>query len=77
MRPALIRITYDLEYIEELKERGVRAKRKAVAYMLYAYNVKLKQRYSIRYYAEIWDIGKTTACNWIKEFDGVINGEIR
>ena len=77
MRPTLIRITYDLDYMEELKERGNRAKFKSMAYLYYLHTLEMREDESSQYYADMWKVSKATAWAWVKEFDSVINGEIR
>lgn len=72
MRPTLVQIAYDLEYIERLKESGKRGKFKAMAFLLYLHNIGIKEYESSQYYANVWETSKTTAWTWIKEFDKII-----
>ncbi len=77
MRPTLVKLVYDVDYVEELKERGQRGAFKAMAFLFYLHNLELGLHESTRYYADVWSVSKSTSWAWIKEFDSVINGEIR
>ena len=72
MRPTLVRITYDLDYMEALKERGTRAKYKSMAYLYYLHTLEMREDESSQYYADVWCVSKATAWKWIKEFDEII-----
>ncbi len=77
MRATLIRITYDMDYMELLKERGNRAKFKSMVYLYYLHTLEMREDESSQYYADVWGVCKATAWAWVKEFDSVINEEMR
>lgn len=68
MRNNLIRITYDVNYVETLKESGTRGKFKAMAFLSYIHDTELGEHYSSRYYADVWRMSSSTAWAWLKEF---------
>ena len=72
MRPTLVRITYDIDYMEALKENGTRGKHKSMAYLYYLHTLEMREDESSQYYADVWGVCKATAWAWIKEFDTVI-----
>ncbi|AZV46872.1 hypothetical protein C3L23_06170 [Nautilia sp. PV-1] len=59
---------YPIDYVEELKQKGVKGRRKAMAFMSYSHDMQMDEVNSIRFYAELWEIPKSTAMDWIKEF---------
>jgi len=60
--------SYPIDYIEELKRQGIKGRRKAMAFMMYHHDVQMEEVNSIRFYAEMWQIPKSTAMDWIKVF---------
>jgi hypothetical protein len=73
IRPTLINIVYNVDYVETLKENGKRGNKKAMAYILYAYNLELGAYHPSRYYADLWCVSKTTVCKWLRDFDEIID----
>jgi len=59
---------YPIDYIEELKRKGVKGRRKAMAFMAYFHDFQMKEVNSIRFYAEYWNVSHTAVLKWIKEF---------
>jgi len=57
-----------LDYTQELKRKGIRGRRKAMAFKDYLEDVEMGDFNSERFYAEAWSVSKTAARNWIAEF---------
>ena len=55
-----------LSIVREYKRKKRRDK--ARAFLEYASDVKMKTIESVRFYAECWGIGKSTAMRWIDEY---------
>lgn len=72
-RPTLVKIVYDMDYVESLKEDGNRGIRKAMAFFVYLHNLEVGQHEAVRYYANVWSVSTATAWAWLKEFDSVID----
>ena len=58
---------YRADYVKNLKEQGYR--KKAIAFMDYTDDMDADNVNSVRFYADIWDVSKSTAWKWIKEFN--------
>ena len=71
MRANLIRVTYDMDYVETLRENG--AYTKAMAFLLYLHNLEIGVHESTRYYADACGVSTGTAWAWLKEFNTVNN----
>ncbi len=65
------KIIYNSAYVEDLKELGNH--KKAQAFMIYLHDINLGIFETSRAYAPRWNIGKTTAYHWMKEFDSEID----
>jgi len=61
------------DYYTELCNRGVRGRRKAMAFVTYALDGELGNYHSERFYAEGWRVSPSTAHEWIKEFDAELD----
>ncbi len=72
IRPTLVQIAYDLEYIEDLRENDKRGDFKAMAFLFYLHNIGINEYKSSQYYSTVWGTSKTTAWLWLKEFDKAI-----
>jgi hypothetical protein len=59
---------YPVDYVEELNRKGLKGRRKAMAFMSYWHDMQMDEVNSIRFYGEMWGIPKSTAMDWIKEF---------
>ena len=59
---------YPIDYIEELKQKGVKGRRKAMAFMAYFHDLQMGEVNSIRFYAKYWNVSHTAVMNWLKEF---------
>lgn len=61
--------TYPTDYVQQLKrERGIRGRKKARAFMEYWDDMEHGDHNSERFYANSWDTSNRTAHIWIKEF---------
>jgi hypothetical protein len=61
---------YPTDYIQQLKrERGVRGRKKARAFQEYWDDMEHGDHNSVGFYAKSWDVSKSTAHDWIKDFD--------
>ncbi len=61
------KIIYNAAYVEHLKEIG--KYKKAQSFMIYLHDINLHIYQTSRTYAPVWGIGKTTAYNWIEDFN--------
>lgn len=59
--------TYPTDYVQELKKKGNR--KKARAFQEYWDDMEHGEHNSIRFYAQSWDAGKSTAQRWVDEFN--------
>ena len=64
---------YPIDYINELHQGGIRGRKKAMAFMSYWHDMELGEHNSIAFYAKIWNVSKSTAWTWIKEFSEEID----
>jgi len=64
-------ITYDTDYIEELEAKGNH--RKATAYLTYLHSVNMGVYETSRAYASRWNVSNSTAYQWAKDFDLIID----
>ena len=71
-RITLVKIVYDLDYIEALKEREKGGSFKAMAFLFYLHNLEVGLYESTRYYANVWGVSNSTSWAWLKEFDQAI-----
>jgi hypothetical protein len=61
--------TYPVDYIQQLKrERGARGRKKARAFMEYWDDMEHGDHNSEGFYAESWEVSRSTSHGWIKEF---------
>lgn len=65
------KIIYNSAYVEYLKAQGNH--KKAQAFMIYLHDINLGIYETSRAYSPRWNIGKTTAHHWMKEFDSEID----
>jgi len=66
--------TYPTDYIQQLKrERGIKGRKKARAFMEYWDDMEHGDNNSIRFYAKSWDTSSSTAHGWIDEFNKEID----
>lgn len=57
------------DYILELKRKGIDGRRKAMAFTDYVDDIERGDfGNSLRFYANAWNVGKTTAARWIDDF---------
>jgi len=59
---------YPVDYVEELNRKGLKGRRKAMAFMSYWHDMQMDEINSVRFYAECWQISKSSAMRWIQEF---------
>lgn len=61
--------SYPTDYIQSLKqERGLRGRKKARAFMEYFDDMEHGEHNSETFYAKSWEVSRSTAHEWIKEF---------
>jgi len=60
--------TYPTDYIQELNRKGIRGRKKARAFMEYWNDMECGEHHSERFYADSWEVSRSTAHEWIKEF---------
>ena len=65
--------TYPTDYVNELNKKGIRGRKKARAFMEYWNDMEYGEFFSIGFYARSWDVSKSTAHEWIKEFNDEID----
>jgi len=63
-----------LSIVREYKRKNRRDK--ARAFLEYISDKLMYENNSVRFYAECWNISKTTAHAWIKEFKDMLEGGI-
>lgn len=71
-----MRMNYKLiptDYYEELCNKGIKAAKKAEAFLSYCINGELGHYHAVRYYSKRWDVSTSTAHGWIKDFDKEID----
>ena len=69
MRMNYINMNMPTDYIEELLRQGVDGGIKANAFMRYFFDKEIgTHKNSLRFYAETWNVSKSTVGRWIKEF---------
>jgi len=61
------------DYVLELKQKGIAGRRKAMAFADYIDDIERGDFNSIRFYANAWNVGKSTAERWIKNFKDEID----
>lgn len=57
---------YPIDYINELMQGGKR--KRAMAFMSYWHDMEMGDHHSVGFYAKAWDVSKSTAWDWIREF---------
>ncbi len=57
---------FPVDYVDQLRSEGKR--KKAMAFMDFCMDKESGEYNSVRFYAEAWGVGKSTAARWIKEF---------
>lgn len=67
----LKKIIYNAAYIENLKELGNH--KKAQAFMIYLHDINIGIHETPRAYGLRWGVGKTTAWQWLKDFNKEID----
>lgn len=61
--------TYPTDYVQELNSsRGTRGRKKSRAFMEYWNDMEHGEHNSYGFYAQSWEVSKSTAHEWIKEF---------
>jgi len=61
--------TYPTDYVQELNQtRGVKGRKKSRAFMEYWNDMEHADHNSFGFYSVSWDVSKSTAHEWIKEF---------
>lgn len=61
--------SYPTDYIQELnQERGLKGRKKSRAFMEYYNDVEHAEYNSVGFYAKSWEVSKSTAHEWIKEY---------
>jgi len=60
--------TYPTDYVQELKAKGRRGRKKAQAFLDYYDDIEHSNYNSERFYADAWGISPSTAHLWLKEF---------
>jgi len=63
---------YPTDYIEELNNKGLRGRRRAMAFMSYYHDMEVGDHNAVRFYAVAWSVGKSTALRWMDEFNSEI-----
>lgn len=61
-------IMVPVDYIRGLRHSGVRGRVKARAFMEYFDDLELGDHHSVGFYATSWDVSKSTAHDWLKDF---------
>lgn len=61
-------IMVPVDYIRGLRRAGVRGRVKARAFMEYFDDLELGDHHSVGFYATSWDVSKSTAHDWLKDF---------
>lgn len=64
---------YPVDYIRELKAKGPKGAKKAMAFWDYWDEMQDGIANSMRFYAKRWEVSVSTAHTWIKEFDEEID----
>ena len=61
--------SYPSDYVQELnQQRGLRGRKKSRAFMEYWNDMEHAEYNSFGFYAQSWDVSKSTAHEWIKEY---------
>lgn len=69
------KIIYNAAYVEELKELGNH--KKASAFLIYLHDINIGIHETKGTYSPRWGVGKTTAWQWIKDFNEEIDNTER
>lgn len=64
---------YPTDYVEELNNKGLNGRRRAMAFMSYWHDMEVGDYNAVRFYGKSWQVGKSTAQRWIEEFNEEIN----
>lgn len=57
---------YPIDYVNELMRDGKR--KRAMAFMSYWHDMEMGDHHSVGFYASAWNVSKSTAWDWIREF---------
>jgi hypothetical protein len=63
---------YPTDYVEELNNKGLQGRRRAMAFMSYYHDMEVGDHNAVRFYAKAWSVGKSTAQRWMDEFNSEI-----
>jgi len=59
---------YPTDYVQELNQKGLRGRIRAMAFMSYWNDLEFGEHQSVSFYATSWSCSKSTAWEWIEEF---------
>lgn len=60
---------YPTDYIEELNNKGLLGRQRAMAFMSYWHDMEVGDHNAVRFYAKAWNVSKSTSQRWIEEFN--------
>lgn len=59
---------YPIDYVNELNQKGIKGRKKSMAFLIYWHDMEMGHINSVAFYADLWGLAKSTAHKWIIEF---------